>query len=71
MQRRVAKHEMGARHADVCAVEECADVVGRRVVTADGEAVCDSFETDSMAIKTFVDATLHFSADLMCHIALL
>jgi hypothetical protein len=65
VERRVAQHEIGACGANLRAILECADVLGRHVLAAHFEAMADRLHADRVAVEAVRDALLHLAAHLV------
>jgi hypothetical protein len=57
-----SKHEVGTRRADLRAVLEEPDVLGRGVFPAQLQAVSGGLHTDRVAVDSIVDTLLHIAA---------
>jgi hypothetical protein len=67
MQRRRPQHEIRAGLTGVDAIQECADVLGFRVLAPFCQAVIHGFEADVMTTRALVDASPHLIADRVRH----
>jgi hypothetical protein len=65
VEQRTSQHEIGACGANLRAIMECADVLGRGVLAAHFEAMADRLHADRVTVQAVRDALLHLAAHLV------